>query len=518
MSTKKQLKTLSFEQKIELVNSWESKSKTRKELSVQYGCDLSTITRIIGQKEKIKEIALKNGNVSRKRLRNGPYHEINEAVAVWFRQMRAKDVRISGKMIEEVARQFAHQLGYHNFEPSKGWLQRWKDKENVSFHRMHGEKGAADQTGADNWIKNTMPSLLDEHNACDIYNADESGLFYKALPNGTMARKGEKVEGGKMSKDRLSLLFLCNMDGSDKQIFVIDKSEQSRCFRGKTIPLPYYSNKKAWMTGTLWTQILIKFDNQMIRQDRKVLLFVDNASCHKLDKGVELQNVKIYFLPANTTSIIQPLDQGIIRAFKAHYLQKIVLQQLTAVDQNLSMQQFTKEITVLEALKFIKLSWCLVTPLTIQNCFRKAGFAKTVEEGRGPEIEEGWEPEVEEGKEPEVEESILIQLEMSKEEFYDYIEHDMTLDCYGELTVEDIANEIQEKSDHDEEEEPEVEQVKPPPSRTDALAALNVLRAFLDDANEIEDLKLMDALEKRVYNTNMKYIVQTKILDYFKKT
>jgi hypothetical protein len=52
----------------------------------------------------------------------------------------------------------------------------------------------------------------------------------------------------------------------------------------------------------------------MGREKRKFLLFVDNATSHP--KDLKLKNIKIVFLPPNTTSIRQPLDQDIIKNFK----------------------------------------------------------------------------------------------------------------------------------------------------------------------------------------------------------
>ena len=54
----------------------------------------------------------------------------------------------------------------------------------------------------------------------------------------------------------------------------------------------------------------------MGRKGRKPSLFLDNVMSHS---DVQLCNVKSKYLPANTTSILKPLDQGIILAMKRKY-------------------------------------------------------------------------------------------------------------------------------------------------------------------------------------------------------
>ncbi|GFX20276.1 tigger transposable element-derived protein 1 [Trichonephila clavipes] len=77
----------------------------------------------------------------------------------------------------------------------------------------------------------------------------------------------------------------------------------------------WMANPKAWMTTAIFTEW---FNNCFVPEveaymkekslDFKVLLTVDNAASHP---QLEHQNVQPVFLPPNTTSLIQPLDQGI---------------------------------------------------------------------------------------------------------------------------------------------------------------------------------------------------------------
>ena len=73
------------------------------------------------------------------------------------------------------------------------------------------------------WFKTRLPTILSNHSLADIYNADECGLFYQALPNKTIHFKKEKCLGGKFSKQRLTALAAGNALGQKLPMFLIGK-------------------------------------------------------------------------------------------------------------------------------------------------------------------------------------------------------------------------------------------------------------------------------------------------------
>ena len=54
------------------------------------------------------------------------------------------------------------------------------------------------------WFETRLHTVLSNYSFADIYNADEFGLFYQALPSKTMHFKKEKCVGRKFNKQRLT--------------------------------------------------------------------------------------------------------------------------------------------------------------------------------------------------------------------------------------------------------------------------------------------------------------------------
>jgi len=105
-------------------------------------------------------------------------------------------------------------------------------------------------------------------------------------------------------------------------------------------------------------------------------LVLDNCTAHP---SISLKNIKLEFLPPNTTSLIQPLDMGVIQNLKIKYRATLVNYILEKIEDNLLEPKSTaidisKKINILQAIQFISDSWRDVSSQTIKNCFRKCYF------------------------------------------------------------------------------------------------------------------------------------------------
>ena len=133
------------------------------------------------------------------------------------------------------------------FKPSAGWFDRWKKRYNVSFQVMNGESEKVDTVIVENWIYR-LSILTTGYDNKNIFNADETGLFFKCLPSKTLNKKGQKCYNGEKSNDRLTVLFCCSWAGEKLKPLVIGKSAKPRCFNGtnpNNFGAYYRSNRKA---------------------------------------------------------------------------------------------------------------------------------------------------------------------------------------------------------------------------------------------------------------------------------
>ena len=115
----------------------------------------------------------------------------------------------------------------------------------------------------------------------------------------------------------------------------------------------------------------------MSREGRSVLLFMDNAGCHPSDIKSKFSNINVCFLPANTTSRLQPLDLSIIMNFKTYY-QKLLMQNVLAtIEECSSATEVTKSVTILLAIRKPLLTYKLLYTLIQKLSKRRATFEKS---------------------------------------------------------------------------------------------------------------------------------------------
>ena len=79
------------------------------------------------------------------------------------------------------------------------------------------------------------------------------------------------------------------------------------------------------------------FRQKMERKGKKVALIVDNCPAYPNLKG--LKSVELVFLPPNTTSKTQPMDQGVIQSLKCHYRKRVLYYALIAIDSGLTVNR-----------------------------------------------------------------------------------------------------------------------------------------------------------------------------------
>ena len=130
------------------------------------------------------------------------------------------------------------------------------------------------------------------------------------------------------SKDRLTLLLGANADSDLKlKPVLIGHSQNPRAIKNyakSTLTVLYKWNSKTWMTAhlfTAWFTVETYCSEKKI--PFKIILLIDNAPGHP--RWMEMYNEIHAFMPANTTSVLQPMDQRIIFDFQVLLFKKYLL-------------------------------------------------------------------------------------------------------------------------------------------------------------------------------------------------
>ncbi|KAM3304556.1 hypothetical protein P3S67_011422 [Capsicum chacoense] len=222
-------------------------------------------------------------------------------------------------------------------------MQVFKSSHGIKQYRRFGESGSVNMEAMESNLQ-SIREKLDQFAKKDVFNMDETGLFFRLQPDHSLATK--QLEGKKQDKERLTVVICCNEDGSEKiPLWIIGKYLKPRCFKNVNLgsmDCEYRANKRAWMTGILFQEYVQQLDAKM--DGRKILLIVDNCPAHP--KNVE----------------------GIIRAFKMHYRRRFYRNLLEGYEIGISNPE---KINVLDAMNLAISAWKMdINSSTIVNCFK----------------------------------------------------------------------------------------------------------------------------------------------------
>jgi hypothetical protein len=273
-----------------------------------------------------------------------------------------------------------------NFRASDGWIRNFKKRHGIDERVLHGEAGSADQVYVE-IAEAGLPKILHGVDYNDVYNMDETGL--RSLP--TLASQPHK--GIKEAKDRITAVLCSNATDTHKfKTMIIVNAAKPRSFVKTYDPLRddkiiYDHTKKSWMDCEAFVSWITHFNDEMLDMGMTGWLHMDNCStqCISPDaegcvwdadglkfRGFKKRNTNIIFSPPNVTSLKQPNDRGIIRAFKAWVRKFQIRWVLDELELGNVARSDQAKPNVRQAIEWSRQAWESLSLQTIQNCWKSA--------------------------------------------------------------------------------------------------------------------------------------------------
>ena len=91
-------------------------------------------------------------------------------------------------------------------QTSKHLMAGWKLQHHIQHISVSGESGEVKSVTVDSW-KERIPEVIADYSAQNIWNTDETGCFWKMLPDKGLGQKEKSCKGGKKCKQRVTVSF-----------------------------------------------------------------------------------------------------------------------------------------------------------------------------------------------------------------------------------------------------------------------------------------------------------------------
>nr|XP_029723027.1 jerky protein homolog-like [Aedes albopictus] len=264
---KRKHNTLTLERKLQVIEQLDAGNASLERIARQFNICKSTVLNISRQRDSIQtaENRFRESGVSgRRTVKKARFCDLEEALFMWMLQERNKKhiltpdaVKVKAELLFKMFKEKERYSNEMEFVATNGWYDRFRKRYGLRMMTVSGEKASGDVEAFASFKENLMQIILTNgYEKHEIYNADESGLFFKMLPSRTLTLHDEDIaEGRKVIKSRVTFMPCCNVDGTNKlPLMLLGTAENPRSLpKDKSLlPVYYRSSKKAWMNRELF--------------------------------------------------------------------------------------------------------------------------------------------------------------------------------------------------------------------------------------------------------------------------
>lgn len=342
-------RVFSNKEKVEFVKRWQESRRTCAEFERVHQLPASAVA-----KWRKQLGALSKASATGFSKKGGEHRTLELKLMEWLRvRWGWKGFRVSPRMIQAQGRALAVKLRVTGFEASDGWYQRFRDRHGLKLVRLHGERSSADHEAAagykEKFEKMVAALKIPESN---IFNADQTLLYPRLQLNTSVCPE----DRSKRPQDSRRALLLLDGNGMHyTSLFDIYKASPAGASAAaadtggvtppaRDGPLP--------IDGTGYCSEVRKHHVPAPARRPAQEPIMRQIRSHGADLTVGDVLLHVRMLPPNTTTELQPCDQGLIAWLKSEWRRSLDTRSLAA-ESSAAAASFARDVTVVDVMQFL---------------------------------------------------------------------------------------------------------------------------------------------------------------------
>ena len=284
------------------------------------------INRGISHTNIAKEYCIRYATVSAIRLKREKIIEFFEA-----NSEATSSTKQTGAMIQQKAQELNEQLKESNtFNAILRWEARFRQHHILPEADIGKDLKSRNQAAADIFKAEFHDYMQEEgYRWENVYNAETTGLLWKAVPETTLLSEKIKSSKSEKHKDQFTTFLCSNATGSHKlpvlTICAIQDPPSTQCFSARVLSIMHRTNTNPIMDSNIFNEWFNKCFLKSVterqhknRYREKTLLLLHNSGRDHENRIIRTKDefVKIMYFSSDIAPLIQPMNRGIIACFK----------------------------------------------------------------------------------------------------------------------------------------------------------------------------------------------------------